>query len=187
MIQTERLILRRYCPSDLEDLFAILSDPEVVKFEPYKPMTMEEARENLAWRISTDEMIAIELKENHRMIGNVYLGRREFDSLEIGYVLNRDEWGKGYALEACEALIQKAFEQDIHRIYAECDPKNRASWCLLERLGFRREAYFRENVYFWKDERGGPIWKDTYVYAKLRNDRTPGLVMPVCMERRTTL
>lgn len=123
-MQTERLILRRYCPSDLEDLFAILSEPEVVKFEPYKPMSMDEVRENLAWRISTDEMIAIELKESHRLIGNVYLGKRDYATLEIGYVLNRDDWGQGYAVESCEALIQKAFEQGIHRIYAECDPEN---------------------------------------------------------------
>lgn len=167
MMITERLILRRYQPSDLQDLFVYLSDPEVVKFEPYKPMTMEEVQENLAWRISTDEMIAIELKENHRMIGNVYLGKRDFDSLEIGYVLNRDYWGRGYAVESCEALICRAFEQDIHRIYAECDPENAASWHLLERLGFRREAQLRQNIYFWKNEKGEPVWKDTYVYAKL--------------------
>lgn len=170
-MQTERLILRRYCPSDLENLFSILSDPKVVRFEPYKPMSMAEVQENLAWRISTDEMIAIELKENHQMIGNVYLGKRDYATLEIGYVLNRDYWGQGFAVEACEALLQKAFEQGIHRIYAECDPENTASWRLLERLGFRREAHLRQNIYFWQDEKGQPIWKDTFVYAKLRSDQ----------------
>ena len=168
MIQTQRLILRRYRSSDLHDLHEYLSDPEVVKFEPYLPMTMEQAQENLAWRISTDEMIAIELKDTGKMIGNVYLGKRDFDTMEIGYVMNRAYWGKGYAAESCNALIDQAFANGIHRIYAECDPKNTASWRLLERLGFRREAHLRQNVYFWKDENGNPIWKDTYVYAKLR-------------------
>lgn len=148
----------------------MLSNPEVVQFEPYKPMSMDEVKKNLAWRIGTDEMIAIELKENHRMIGNVYLGKRDFASLEIGYVLNRDYWGQGYAVEACEALLKKAFEQGIHRIYAECDPENTASRRLLERLGFRQEAHFRQNIYFWQDEKGSPVWKDTFVYAKLCSD-----------------
>ncbi len=45
-------------------------------------------------------------------------------------------------------------------------------WKLLESLGFRREAHFRQNVYFWKDADGSPIWKDTYVYAILESDES---------------
>lgn len=116
-METGRLILRRYDTSDFQDLYEYLSDSEVAKFEPYKPMTRAEVKENLEWRISTDEMIAVEVKENHKMIGNIYLGKREFNSLE---------------------------------------------------LGFEREAFFKENVFFWKNENGTPIWKDTYVYAKLK-------------------
>ena len=167
LAETERLILRRYKKEDIQDLFEYLSDPEVVKYEPYKPMTLEEAKENLEWRIGTDEMIAVELKDSHKMIGNVYMGKRDFEALEIGYVINRNAWGHGYAAESCKALIQQAFSNGVHRIYAECDPENVRSWKLLEALGFQREAHFRRNVYFWKDEAGNPIWKDTYVYAKL--------------------
>ncbi len=168
--ETERLILRRYQKEDIQDLFEYLSDEEVVKYEPYKPMTFEEAKGNLEWRISTDEMIAAELKKSHKMIGNVYLGRRDFDTLEMGYVFNRSYWGHGYAAESCNALIRQAFSNGVHRVYAECDPDNKSSWKLLEALGFRREAHFRKNVYFWKDETGKAIWKDTYVYAKLKDD-----------------
>lgn len=167
--ETERLILRRYKKEDLHDLFEYLSDKKVVKFEPYKPMSLDEAEENLKWRIGTDEMIALELKNSHKMIGNIYMGKREFEALEIGYVLNRDYWGNGYAAEGCKALIQQAFSNGIHRIYAECDPENISSWKLLEALGFWREAHFMQNVYFWKDEDERPIWKDTYVYALLPN------------------
>ena len=53
-VETARLILRRFRESDLQDLHEYLSDPEVVAFEPYKPQTKEEVRENLAWRISTE-------------------------------------------------------------------------------------------------------------------------------------
>ena len=168
--ETERLILRRYMTEDLQDLFEYLSDTEVVKYEPYKPLTIDDVKENLKWRIETDEMIAVELTASQEMIGNVYMGKRDFEALEIGYVFNRRFWGHGYAAESCRALIQRAFTDGYHRIYAECDPNNKNSWKLLEALGFRREAHLRRNVYFWKDENGKPIWKDTYVYAKLEED-----------------
>ena len=47
----------------------------MVKYEPYKPMNIDEVRHHLEWRIPTDEMIAVELKSSHKMIGNVYLGK----------------------------------------------------------------------------------------------------------------
>lgn len=167
IIETDRLILRRYCKEDLQDLYEYLSDEEVLKHEPYKPMDINEVEENLDWRISTDEMIAVVLKSNNKMIGNIYLGKREFESLEIGYVFNKQYWSNGYAKESCKALIKKSFSENIHRIFAECDPCNITSWKLLESLGFIREAHFKENVYFWKDENNKPIWKDTYVYSIL--------------------
>ena len=165
--ETERLILRRYTEDDLQDLFEYLSDPDVVAFEPYKPMSIDEVQDNLKWRISTDEMIAVELKSNNKMIGNVYLGKRDFDSVEIGFVFNKSYWKKGYARESCEKLIELAFQNTIHRIYAECDPKNENSWNLLEKIGFLREGYLKQNVYFWKDENKSPIWKDTFIYSML--------------------
>lgn len=165
--ETKRLILRRFQKEDLPDLFEYLSDRETLEYEPYRPLTLEEAKENLEWRIGSDEMIAIEQKDSHKMIGNIYMGKRDFEALEMGYVLNKNYWGRGYAAESCKALIEQAFSNGVHRIYAECDPRNRNSWKLLEALGFQREAHFRKNVYFWKDENGRAIWKDTYVYAKL--------------------
>ena len=91
--ETERLVLRRYRKEDLQDLFECLSDKEVVEYEPYRPLTLDETKENLEWRIGTEEMIAVELKDSRKMIGNVYMGKREFEALEIGYVFNRNYWG----------------------------------------------------------------------------------------------
>ncbi len=122
LAETERLILRRYRQEDLQDLYEYLSDQEVVEYEPYKPLTFDETKKNLQWRIGTDEMIAVALKRSHKMIGNVYLGKREFEALEIGFVFNRHYWGHGYAAESCGALIRQAFANGVHRIYAECDP-----------------------------------------------------------------
>ena len=76
-------------------------------------MSIEEVKAELQQRISSNEMIAVELKATSKMIGNLYLGKRE--------------------------------------------SKNMNSWRLLERLGFQREAFLKQNVYFWKDENGNPI------------------------------
>ena len=57
--ETNRLVLRRYCKEDLQDLYEYLSDETVVRFEPYKPMDMNEVKDHLDWRISSDEMIAV--------------------------------------------------------------------------------------------------------------------------------
>lgn len=167
--ETDRLVLRRYMESDLQDLFEYLSNPKVTGFEPYQPMTIEEVKGNLKWRISTEEMIAVELKSNNKRIGNIYLGKRDFESLEIGFVFNECYWKKGYAKESCEKLIELAFQNGIHRIYAECDPDNQNSWELLERVGFTREGYLRKNVFFWRDINNQPIWKDTFIYSRLND------------------
>lgn len=109
MAETERLILRRYEKRDLQDFFEYVSDAAVVQYEPYRPMSLQEAAENLEWRISTEEMVAVELKASRKMIGNVYLGAQDFQALELGYVFNRNYWENRYAKESCTALIERAF------------------------------------------------------------------------------
>lgn len=151
-ILTERLIIRNYEEKDLNDLYEYLSDEEVVRFEPYTAMNLDDVKKNLEWRISSDEIFALELKENGKMIGNIFLGKRECETLELGYVLNRNFWGNGYAFEACSAMCGNVFSKGIHRLEANCDPNNAASWKLLERLGFVREGHLRKDIYFRKDK-----------------------------------
>ena len=83
-------------------------------------MEIQEVQQELEERISSEEMIAVVLKASNKLIGNVYLGKRNFNSLELGYVFNKQYWGQGYAKESCDAVIKKAFSEGIHRIYAEC-------------------------------------------------------------------
>ena len=128
-------------------------------------MNYEETVKELQLRISSEEMIAVEEISSGRLVGNLFLGKREDHTLELGYVFNRNYWGQGYATESCKAVIDLAFSKGVHRIYAQCDPENPASWQLLERLGFIREAHWKQNVYFWTDAAGQPIWKDTFVYG----------------------
>ena len=164
-IKTEDLILRSFQLKDLEDLYEYLSDEEVVKFEPYKPMNREEALIELRERIYGDVSIAVEEKATGKVIGNVYFAPIENNQYELGYVFNRKYWGKGYAYQACKAVCDKAFNNGCLKIMAYCDPLNPNSWKLLERLGFTREQYIEKDIWFFKDEQGNPIWKDTYVYG----------------------
>jgi len=168
-IETERLTLRPFAAQDLEDLLEYLSDEETLRYEPYLPMNRQEAEQELAWRMTREEMIAVEHRQDGKLIGNLYLGQRDCENKELGYVFNRAYWHKGYAKEACLALMAESFAAGTHRIYAECDPQNPASWHLLEALGFERAGHFRQNVYFFRDKEGKPIWKDTYLYEKLED------------------
>ena len=65
-ILTERLIIRNYEEKDLNDLYEYHSDEEVVRFEPYTAMNLDDVKKNLECRISSDEIFALELKENKK-------------------------------------------------------------------------------------------------------------------------
>ncbi|MFF2907979.1 GNAT family N-acetyltransferase [Paenibacillus sp. NPDC057934] len=73
----------------------------------------------------------------------------------IGYIFNPEFYGKGYATEACQAVLNYAFaELGAHRILALCNPDNAPSWRLLERLSMRREGHFKKEAFFKKTKVG---------------------------------
>ncbi len=168
-IETERLILRNFEETDYDDVYEFLSQRENDEFEAYPGITYENGIEHMKYRVGNDEFYAIELKENGKIIGNIYFGNRDFAAKEVGYIINKNYQRKGFATEAINAIIDNGFANDVHRIYAECNPKNECSFKLLESLGFKKEACFSKNIYFLKDEKGQPIWQDTYVYCKLNS------------------
>ena len=169
-IRTERLILRPFWESDYGDLFEFLFQLRDDEFEGYPGITYENGREHLEYRLGSEEFFAMELAETGKVIGNVSCCSRDYDAKEVGYIVNRDYRRQGYAAEALSAVIETAFADGAHRVYAECDPRNTPSWKLLEAVGMRREAHFRANLWFHRDENGAPVWKDTYVYAMLAGD-----------------
>ena len=166
-IRTERLLLRPFQEADYDDLFEFLSQLKDDEFEGYPGISYENCREYLQQRMDSEEFYAVELADSGKVIGNIYCGERDFEAREVGYIINRNYRRTGYAEEALSAVIRNAFREGVHRVYAECDPRNTASWKLLEKAGLRREAHFRQNIWFRQDENGTPVWKDTYVYAKL--------------------
>ncbi|MBP1045857.1 GNAT family N-acetyltransferase [Enterococcus sp. BWM-S5] len=169
-LETERLYLRSFEKTDGPALYDYLSDEEVVKYEPYKAFSMEEAEQEAIRRSGNPDFYAVCLKDD-TLIGNVYFSKGAFDTWMIGYVFNRSFWGHGYASEGVQAVVQHAFTiLDAHRITALCNPENTASWQLMERVGMRREGTLKKNVFFWKDEQGNPIWQDTYEYGLLKEE-----------------
>lgn len=168
-LTTERLLIRRFRPSDAEALYAYLSDEEVVHFEPYEVVSWEEAVEEASRRASDSSFYAVCLRDSGQLIGNLYLGQEEFEAWEIGYVFNRSYQGKGYATESASRLLRYAFEQlGARRVTAGCALQNPASWRLLERLGLRREGVQRQRLWFKRDRDGRPEWLDSCLYAMLR-------------------
>lgn len=140
------------------------------EFEGYPGINYDNGREHLKYRVGSEDFWAVELIDSGKVIGNIYCGSRDFEAKEVSYIINRDYQRKGFASEALSAVIRHAFEEGTHRIFAECDPRNDCSWKLLEKMGMKREAHFRQNIFFHKNENGAPKWKDTYVYAIIESD-----------------
>lgn len=168
MLETKRLLIRRFLPADWQDLHAYLSDPAVVEFEPYGVFLPEESKSEALRRAGDDIFWAVVFKENGKVIGNLTLSKQDFNTFELGYVFNQSYQGHGYATESAQALIGEAFqERGARRITAMCNPRNARSWRLLERLRFRREGHLIQNVWFKKDANGQPVWFDTFLYGLL--------------------
>jgi [ribosomal protein S5]-alanine N-acetyltransferase len=173
-IETERLLVRNMRDSDFRDLHEYLSGAETYIFEPGEPIDLETAKKLCIERAQSDDFLAVELKDGGKMIGHLYFKREEpleFAEWELGYIFNRLFRRRGYASEASRAIVERALADGVaHRIVAYCDPRNPASWRLLERIGMRREAHRLESAFFRRDAAGRPIWHDSYQYAMLARD-----------------
>lgn len=140
---TGRLVVRRMHPDDWEDLYAYLSDPDTVRYEPYEPYTRQEAQLEAANRANCPEFLAVCLMTSGRMIGNLYVSRYKQGVFEIGYIFNRKYRGKNYAFESCRAIMELLWKQPgTEKIIAQCDARNERSRHLMERLGMRLEETF---------------------------------------------
>jgi [ribosomal protein S5]-alanine N-acetyltransferase len=173
-LTTERLIIRDFDPADWPDLYEYLSDPQVVKFEPYPVFTEKQCQSEARRRSHQACFRAVCLKSSQKLIGNIYFTQLEPDQFltwELGYVFNTRYQRQGYAAESCQAVLNYAFNQ-LHsrRVIASCNILNSPSWRLLERLHFRREGHFLEKSWFKLDEQGNPLWQDVFSYAILSKE-----------------
>lgn len=170
-IITKRLLIRAFSSEDAQDLYEYLSDPQIYRYEPGEPIDLEQAQNYLTDMANNPNIYAVELKSEHKVIGQLYFCQQEPEHLmtwELGYRMSSKYQKQGYGSEAAQALVDYGFRKlDVHRVVAYCHPDNIASWKLLEKIGFRREGLLRKNVYFRKDEAGNPLWWDSYAYARL--------------------
>jgi RimJ/RimL family protein N-acetyltransferase len=175
-IDGERIRLDLLRSDDLDDLYAIQSDPEVCRYLLYEARSFEKvtevlARDAAATRLDEkDSYIQPAIRTpDGRLIGTMYLNLASVDdrTAEIGWLLSPAAQGHGYATEAARLLLDLCFgELGLHRVYAELDPRNTASVRMCERLGMRHEAHFVEHMWL-KGE-----WSDTGIYALLERDYT---------------
>jgi len=172
-LKTSRLLIRELTQDDYEGVHAYASDQEVTRFMEWGPNTPAETRAFLARAVehqSDDPRLNYTLAVEHPdegVIGGcgVYVTSLQNKSASIGYSLSRLHWGRGYATEVAGALIAFGFEAlGMHRITATCDPRNTASWRVMEHNGMRREGHMRED----KLMRGE--WRDSLVYGILRGE-----------------
>lgn len=172
MMETERLVIREFRIADAKALYTHLSDETTYRFEPGEPISQEESLSLADERSKGKNFSAVELKSEGRMIGHLYWAREEpseFLAWEIGgYIFNRKYHGKGYCTEAVKAFVGDRMTQpDIHRINADCNPENIASWRVREKAGMKREGYSPKKGFFRKDRDGMPLWFDCYAYGIL--------------------
>jgi len=158
-LRTERLVLRRAVPEDLDALHAIMADAEIMRFWSTPPHADRETT-----KAYLDDMIAAPAETSDDFIitlQGVAIGKLgAWRMPEIGFLLARQHWGKGYAAEALAAFIAHAFAGRTDHLIADVDPRNAACLRLLAGAGFT-ETHRATRT--WKV---GETWCDS-VYLRL--------------------
>ncbi|MDF0478859.1 GNAT family N-acetyltransferase [Vagococcus sp. PNs007] len=165
-IETERLIIRSYKDEDKKEALLFLGDEETMYFLPEEVFDLAKVSELIGKQKKKEEYFAVELRETNQVIGHLYFAAFFGDhSYEIGWVFNKQFHSKGYGYEAANAIMTYGFDQlTIHRIIATCQPDNHGSYKLMEKLGMRREGFFKQCIPV-KDE-----WWDEFYYAVLASE-----------------
>jgi RimJ/RimL family protein N-acetyltransferase len=158
-LRTERLVLRRFRPDDLEPLLVFHADPQAVRYVPFPPRdrsavatVLERKTTSTVFATEGDLIeLAVALAGTDTLVGDVLLALRsvEHQTVEVGYIFAPRHAGHGYATEGVRALLDLAFGPlGARRVTARVDARNVRSRALLERLGLRQEAFLVENEWF---------------------------------------
>ena len=161
-IVTERLLLRRWKPSDAEALYKYACDPEVGPHAGWPPhKNVEESKMIIRELFTNDYTWAVILKETNEPIGcmgyypfgksNIEIGEND---AEVGYWIGKPHWNKGYCTEALQAMIHYCYEKkNFQTIWADFFIDNPASGRVMEKCGFTdtsKENYC-SNLYHGED------------------------------------
>jgi [ribosomal protein S5]-alanine N-acetyltransferase len=173
-LETNRLLLRQITVDDVNEIFALRSDAENMKYIPRPLLTNnEDALDHIKMiqdKIEKNEGInwAITIKGNPKLIGIIghYRMRWEHFRSEIGYMLLPEYHGQGIITEAIQLMIDYGFNQmNMHSLEGIIDPANTASAKVLEKNGFVKEAHLKENEFF------DGKFLDTVIYSLLKKTR----------------
>jgi len=170
-LKSERVIMREIEEKDWIDVHKYASQQLVCQYQPWGPNSEDESK-GFVKKIIKDVknnprsrfVFAIVLKGNGKMIGSGEFNIRDYGNKtgELGYIINPDYWGMGYATEASKLLIVFGFKElKLHRIYATCDPRNVASSKVLEKTGMTKEGRMREDLLMKEG------WRDSLLYSIL--------------------
>jgi RimJ/RimL family protein N-acetyltransferase len=174
-LTTARLTLRPYEAGDLGAIHDMFSREDVCRYLPWPPMDVEQARAKVEQRVRQASvgpeagaavLAVIEVATGH-YVGEVMLALRSPQDLQgmIGWSIHPAFQGHGFATEAARELLRVGFDElRLHRIAAECDPRNGASIRVMEKLGMRREADLVESEYL-KGE-----WVGSTTFAMLESE-----------------
>lgn len=185
-IETERLVVRCYQPSDTR-LLADSVIESVEHLKPWMPWAHDEPRPfevrlhgvkrfRGRFDLQEDYVYGIFNPEETRLIGGTGLHTRLGDrQLEIGYWIHKDFVNKGLVTESTAALVKVAFEViHIHRIEIHCDPGNQASASIPRKLGFTHEGTLRQKTPFldrWSDSMVWGLLEEEYALSPSVNAR----------------
>ena len=147
VLETDRLILREWEETDLNDFFEYASVDGVGQMAGWQPhKNIEESKFVLDMFIREGKTFAVVLKENNKAIGSVGIeklsteidGYENMTGRELGYVLNKDYWGQGLMPEAVKAVINYCFKTaGCDYLLCSCSPRNTQSARVIEKCGFR--------------------------------------------------
>ena len=145
ILETQRLVLRKFTIEDAHLIWQLNLDPEVTRFTFDPIRDIDHAREVLKETILPQYQLynhgrwAVHLKADREFIGWCGLKYRpEMKEVDLGYRFRKEFWGNGYATEAAIACIQYGFEKlNIQRIVGRAEPGNLGSIKVLEKCGMK--------------------------------------------------
>ncbi|GGD84895.1 GNAT family N-acetyltransferase [Paenibacillus nasutitermitis] len=172
ILETQRLILREFTVHDLEDIHVYASNPMVVKHMMWGPNTKEDTQDYMDRVLSMQKQeprqefeLAAVIKDTKQLVGGCGIYRSKPSQGEIGYCFHSAFWGKGFASEAADRLLEFGFsELGLHRIFATCRPGNLGSAKVMQKIGMKYEGHIREHMW----HKGS--WHDSFQYSILENE-----------------